>query len=94
MYQITDRHDALTNTCILYRKCVLALTLCAHIIVLAHTLGADIVVLAHTLCTHIKVLAHIKSPWKSIDSNTKNWMIFVEYYKYFVEYRNITTIWY
>ena len=36
-------------------KCVLALTLCAHITELAHTLCAYIAVLAHTLCTHIKV---------------------------------------
>ena len=72
----------------------MALTLCAHIIVLAHTLGAYIAVLTHTLCTHIKVLAHIKFPWKSIDSKTKNLIIFVEYYKYFVEHRNITTNFY
>ena len=45
--------------CISITKCVLALTLCAHITVLAHTLSAYIAVLAHTLCTHIKVLAHI-----------------------------------
>ena len=74
-------------------KCVLALTLCAHITVLAHTLCAYIAVLAHTLCAHIIMFAHIKFLLKSIDSITKNGIMFVDYYKYFVRYRNITTIW-